>query len=242
MIYAGLSEQGLRNRNEDCIYLPQRGEVSLAIIADGMGGHNAGSTASSLAVETAVNSVKRGGGLKAEALLRRAAQEANTAVYEHAKAVHECRGMGTTLVMAMFFRSSYTALNIGDSRLYHYKNGDLYQITKDHSYVAEMVTMGLISPEAARTHPQRNIITSALGLRDIEKIDVFEQKWNKDDIIMLCSDGLYGSLLNEDMERVLREETDLQNACKTLVQIAAYGGSTDNISVILVKNEEGSAQ
>lgn len=239
MIYAGLSEQGKRSRNEDCIYIPQRGEVSLAILADGMGGHNAGSTASSMAVESAQSSVKRGGGIKAEALLRRAAQEANTAVYEHAKAVRECRGMGTTLVMAMFFKSSYTALNIGDSRLYHYKDEGLFQITRDHSYVAEMVTLGLISPEAARNHPQRNIITSALGLREIEKIDVFEQKWYKDEIVMLCSDGLYGVLLKEDMERVLKEEADLQKACETLVSIAAYGGSTDNISVILVKNEEG---
>ena len=242
MIYAGLSEQGKRSRNEDSIYIPQHGEVSLAIVADGMGGHNAGATASRIAVENALACVKRGGGLKAEALLRKAALEANNAVYEHAKAVRECRGMGTTLVMALFFRSSYCALNVGDSRLYHYKNGKLQQITKDHSYVAEMVNLGLISEEDARTHPQRNIITSALGLREIEKVDVFESKWERGDLVMLCSDGLYGVLFQEDMERVLHEENDLNKACEELIKIASYAGSTDNISVILVKNEEGLAK
>ncbi len=239
MIYAGLSEQGKRSRNEDSLYLPPRGEVSLVIIADGMGGHNAGFTASRLAVETASQSVMRGGGMKPEALLRRAAEEANRAIYEQARTVRECRGMGTTMVMALLFRSRYTVVNIGDSRLYHLRKDGLWQITKDHSYVAEMVAAGFITPEEALEHPQRNIITSALGSREIDKLDVFENNWQESDILMLCSDGLYASLEHKEIERILREESDLQAACETLVQNALYGGSTDNISVILVKNEEG---
>lgn len=239
MIYAGLSEQGKRSKNEDSIYLPARGSVSLVAIADGMGGHNAGFTASRLAVETASECVKRGGGLRPGALLRKAAEEANSAIYEQARSDRACRGMGTTLVMGLLFRSRYTALNVGDSRLYHLRPDGLVQITKDHSYVAEMVAAGVISAEEARTHPQRNIITSALGARSIDKMDIFEKKWDEGDILMLCSDGLYGALEEREMERILREEgEDLQAACASLVQNALYGGSSDNISVVLVQNRE----
>lgn len=239
MIYAGLSEQGKRMKNEDSLYLPVKGEVSLVMIADGMGGHNAGFTASRLAVETASECVKRGGGLRPDALLRKAAEEANQTIYEHSRSTKECRGMGTTLVMALLFRSRYTVVNVGDSRLYHLREDGLFQITKDHSYVAEMVAAGFITPEEALTHPQRNIITSALGTKEIDKLDVFEKDWAENDILMLCSDGLYASLEKKEMERILREENELQAACEALVKNALYGGSTDNISVILVKNEEG---
>ncbi len=239
MIYAGLSEQGKRSQNEDSIYLPSRGEVSLVIIADGMGGHNAGSTASRLAVEAASSCIKRGGGAKPELLLRNAADEANKVIFEHSCSSREFRGMGTTLVMALLFRSRYNVANVGDSRLYHLREDGLVRITKDHSYVAEMVAAGFITPEEALTHPQRNIITSALGTREIEKIDFFENPWTENDILMLCSDGLYTALDNKEIERILREEDDLQSACRELVQNALYGGSTDNISVILVKNGEG---
>ncbi len=237
MIYAGISEQGKRERNEDMLFLPNKGEVSLVIVADGMGGHNAGRTASRIAVETASARVIHGGGLPPETLLREAAQEANQAIYDHAHKVRECRGMGTTMVMALLFRSHYVVANIGDSRLYHYKDDRLFQITKDHSYVAEMVAAGYITPEQALTHPQRNIITSALGAREMEKMDVFDNAWKENDILLLCSDGLYTALESREMARVLKEEQDLQTACSTLVQLASYG-SSDNITVVLVKNNE----
>lgn len=238
MIYAGVSVQGRRNRNEDCIFLPQNGGLPLVIVADGMGGHNAGYLASRIAVDAAVRAVEKGDMDKPAELLQHAAEEANRAILAHADGDYTCRGMGTTMVMALLFTDHYIAANIGDSRLYHFHQDTLIQITRDHSYVWEMVHAGYITPEEARTHPQRNIITRALGTPDIGPIDLFENPWQPQDMLFLCTDGLYGSLDARDIERVLREEEDLQTACETLVQIASYGGSTDNISVVLSANKE----
>lgn len=238
MIYAGVSIQGKRSRNEDCIFLPRDDRLPLAIVADGMGGHNAGYLASRIAVDAAVKTIEHGDFSRPMELLRHAADEANHAILMHADRDYTCRGMGTTMVMALLFPAYYIVANIGDSRLYHFHNDTLIQITRDHSYVSEMVAAGFITPEEARTHPQRNIITRALGAPEMEQIDLFENAWQPGDILFLCTDGLYGSLDIRDIERVLREEKDLQAACDTLVQIASYGGSTDNISVVLAGNEE----
>jgi protein phosphatase len=234
--YAANSKQGKRAQNEDHFFIPQRGEVSLAVVADGMGGHNAGNIASALAVETVVSELKRGGLGTPEELILAAMVKANDTVYEYAAQHPNCRGMGTTMVLAMPFHTRYVAANIGDSRLYHFDGKQLVQITKDHSYVAELVEAGQITPEEAAHHPRRNIITRALGAREVERTDLFRCEWHPGDILMLCTDGLFGALENADMLRVLVEEPDLQRACDTLVDIALYGGSSDNVSVALIQN------
>lgn len=240
MRYAAKSEQGKRIRNEDSLFIPTRpGEIALAVVADGMGGHNAGSTASALAVETVVGELKRGGMGSPEELILSALAKANTAIYDYSVRVPNCRGMGTTLVLAMAFKSRYIAANIGDSRLYYFNGSELKQITEDHSYVAELVAAGHITREQAMHHPRRNIITRALGTREQEQADIFKGSWESGDMLMLCSDGLFGVLEDVEMARVLREEPDLQQAAERLVENALYGGSTDNISVALIRNEEG---
>ncbi len=239
MIYAARSEKGKRYQNEDTLFVPARGEVALFIVADGMGGHNAGSVASRLAAETVETEVKKGGIATPDTLLLSAIAVANRAVLDYANGDINCRGMGTTMVAALAFQTKYVAANVGDSRLYHMHDGVLTQVTRDHSYVAELVEAGEITPEQAAVHPRRNIITRALGTRSEEKVDIFRREWARGDTLMLCSDGLHGVLDDCELARVLREaDDDLQDACDMLVEFALYGGSTDNISVILIKNQE----
>ena len=239
MIYASTSEKGKRYQNEDTLFVPSRGEMALFIVADGMGGHNAGSVASRLATDTVEAAVRKGGIATPEDLLKSALKEANRAVLEYANSDKNCRGMGTTMVAALVFQTKYVVANVGDSRLYHFHGGALTQVTRDHSYVAELVEAGEITREEAAVHPRRNIITRALGTRGEERVDIFKREWARDDILFLCSDGLYGVLDDREMERILGlADDDLQDACDTLVEFALYGGSTDNISVILIKNRE----
>lgn len=239
MIYAGSSVKGKRNNNEDCIFLPQNSEASLVVLADGMGGHNAGEIASRLAVETAANAILRGGGQKPEHRILGAVENANLAVYEYAASDQNCRGMGTTLVLAMLFRTRFLCANVGDSRLYLLKkDSSLHQITHDHSYVAELVQAGYITSDEARVHPKRNIITRALGTTPNERADLFDCAWENGDTVFLCSDGLYEVLAEDEIVRLLGEEKDLYAACERLTALALDGGSTDNISVVLVKNDE----
>ena len=222
MKYCALSEKGKREHNEDSFFIPKHSEVALAAVADGMGGHKAGSTASSLALDVMVKDICRGGERSPEKLIGRAIDAANAAVFDLSKSSDDCRGMG----------------NVGDSRLYHYSEGVLRQISRDHSYVAELVEAGYITREQAAVHPRRNVITRAIGTSPRERADIFSESWKAGDILMLCTDGLSGTLSDEDMCRILKEETELDAACERLVMEAAYGGSTDNISAVLILNEE----
>ena len=240
MRYAARSEQGKRIQNEDHLFIPTApGDISLAVVADGMGGHNAGSTASALAVQVVVEELQKGGMGSPESLILAALKKANAAVYAYSLQNANCRGMGTTMVLAMAFKTRYVAANIGDSRLYYFDGQTLTQFSVDHSYVAELVAAGQLTREQAMRHPRRNIITRALGTRDQEKADIFKGAWGPGDMLMLCTDGLFSVLDDRDMARVLREEESIEAACDHLVEIALYGGSTDNISVVLVQNEEG---
>ena len=240
MRFAAKSEQGKRIQNEDQLFIPTRpGDVSLAVVADGMGGHNAGSTASTLAVEVLVEQLRKGGIEPIEDRILAALEAANAAVYQHALENPNCRGMGTTMVLALAFKSKYVAANVGDSRLYFFDGQGLTQISHDHSYVAQLVAAGQITPEQAMHHPRRNIITRALGTRQAEQADLFRGEWKQGDMLLLCSDGLYGVLDDREMARILREEPDLDAACEQLVRNALYGGTTDNVSVVLIRNEEG---
>jgi len=239
LIYASRSETGKRYQNEDSLFVPARGELSLFIVADGMGGHNAGSVASRLATSVVETEMRKGGAATPDMLLLNALNAANNAVLEYASSDRNCRGMGTTMVAALVFQTKYVVANVGDSRLYHMHDGVLTQVTCDHSYVAELVAAGEITPEQAAVHPRRNIITRALGTREDEKIDIFKREWERGDTLLICSDGLYGSLDDYEMARLVRDANDdLSSACDMLVENALYGGSADNISVILVKNME----
>ncbi len=238
MIYAAISECGRRERNEDCVFIPQHKEISLALVADGMGGHSSGNVASRLAAESVVKELKKGGSAPLVTRIENAVKNSNQTLISYVAEHPECHGMGTTMTLAMVFHSYYIAANIGDSRLYHYDGLRLKQITADHSYVAELLAANYITKEQAQSHPKRNVITRAIGISSAVKVDLFERPWNEGDILLLCTDGLYTAVDEREIERVLWEEADLNRACKTLYSIASLGGSMDNISVVLVKNQE----
>ena len=242
MLYAMKSIQGKREQNEDCVLLPQNGAPPLVAVFDGMGGHRAGNTASATAARL-VSELSEGLGAVAEepivGLMQRIeviVQEVNARLFSLSCTSKSLKGMGTTMVLAFATLGEYIAANVGDSRLYHYGAGNFRQVTRDHSYVADLVDAGIITCEQAHTHPARNIITRALGTNEQEDIDLYRHPWAEGDILLLCTDGLYDALDEAEMRRILEDEQDLEQACDTLVKNALYDGSTDNISVILLKN------
>ena len=239
MIYAFRSDKGLRKKNEDSFYVPDEGARPLVVVADGMGGHIAGEVASSMAIDTIVKTVNEiEEGQSSITVLRRAMSEANRVVFEASMKDDSLIGMGTTVVMALLAPDKYTVASIGDSRLYHFDGSRLRRITKDHSYVQELVSAGLITEEQAKEHPQRNLVTRAVGTSRFEKADAGVRSWRRGDTLILCSDGLCGVLDDSEMEAVVRSEKDLLDLRDKLSELALERGSTDNITVIAVKNTE----
>ena len=239
MIYAYRSEKGLRKKNEDSFYVPDEGKRPAVIVADGMGGHIAGEVASRMAIESIVKVIDSAEpGQSTVALLRRAISEANTAVFDLSMTDNDYSGMGTTVVMALLEPDKYTVASIGDSRLYHFDGSRLRRVTRDHSYVQELVTAGMITEEQARVHPQRNLVTRAVGTSRFEKADAGVRSWRRGDMLLLCSDGLCGVVDDKDIEETLKSEPDLLCCCDLLAELALKQGSTDNITIVLVKNEE----
>lgn len=239
MIYAFRSDRGMRKKNEDSFYVPDEGMIPLAIVADGMGGHIAGEVASNTAVRRIVDHIERAEkGQSPIALLRQAINAANRAVYDMAMSDDSYTGMGTTVVMALLEPDRYVVANIGDSRLYHFDGTRLRRVTRDHSYVQELVSAGMITEEQAKNHPQRNLVTRAVGTTRYEKADVGIKGWRKGDVLLLCSDGLCGSLDDSEMESILRKKKNLLECCDILTERALDNGSSDNITVVLVRNTE----
>ncbi len=245
MIFAAQTHVGRRLSNEDSLYLPGRCGVPLIAVADGMGGHAAGKRASTLAVDGLCTTLCRDedGRLRGDPVLRirQAIRQVNLDIYRHAQSEEGCRGMGTTLTLALLFPDQYVAANIGDSRLYHFDGWTLTQVTHDHSLVAVLVANGSITRAEAYVHPQRNIITRALGTAENEEADYFQRRWGENDMLLLCSDGLHGSLPDTAIEEALREQAPLQEICDRLVRRALDAGGTDNVTVVLAQNAGGEA-
>ena len=240
MIFTGKTETGLRPQNEDSFLLLHTDTLDAVAVSDGMGGHQAGEIASRLAVDTLKTELCVSHA-DPEALLSSAFIAANTAVHARAALNDEMYGMGCTLVAAILEKERFTAANIGDSRLYHFDGSNIRQVTHDHSFVAELVRRGAITPEEAKTHPRRNLITRAVGTEMRVSSDIFSCEWKKNDLLLLCSDGLCGVLDDAELAAFLRNCTDLEATCASLIQRALAAGSRDNITVVLAKNDGGKA-
>lgn len=240
MRFAGKTETGLRPQNEDSFLLLHTERLDAVAVSDGMGGHQAGEIASRLAVET-LERVLENGRIDPEAALSSAFSEANRTVHERASQSDEMYGMGCTLVAAILQPDRFIAANVGDSRLYHFDGKKLRQITHDHSFVAELVRRGAITPAEAKTHPRRNLITRAIGTEMRVPADVFVCDWAKGDMLLLCSDGLCGVLEDVEMAAFLRNCTDLDATCSALIQRALSADSRDNITVVIAQNDGGKA-
>lgn len=226
-----------RNMNQDFVYASDQpvGNLSnLFIVADGMGGHNAGDLASRYTVETMVDYIEGAEEKRPIPLLEAAVEAANRVVMEKALSDKSLEGMGTTVVVATVQDDCLYVANVGDSRLY-VLDDSIHQITRDHSLVEEMVRAGQLNREEARNHPEKNIITRAVGVRNKVRIDFFDVGLYPGDKFLLCTDGLTNMVEDEDIYTLVKKETSLEAAARKLVNVANQNGGRDNISVVLVE-------
>ncbi|MDE6910184.1 MAG: Stp1/IreP family PP2C-type Ser/Thr phosphatase [Lachnospiraceae bacterium] len=227
-----------REINEDYLFTsdePVGNLPNLFIVADGMGGHNAGDYASKHAVEKAVMSIRNfTGEYDAENILQKAIDDANTHINKISRQNRSLKGMGTTFVAATFEDNHVTVANVGDSRLY-VVNDFITQITKDHSLVEEMVDMGGIDREAARKHPDKNIITRAVGVKEYVLVDFFDVHIGRTEKLLLCTDGLTNMLKDEEIHKIIIGSSSLEDAGRRLIEAANENGGRDNIAVVLVE-------
>jgi protein phosphatase len=221
----------VRQQNEDS-YLA---EENLYVVADGMGGHNAGEVASALAVTTLKAGARSG--IDSVERFRELVQQANTAIYTASLDDSTQSGMGTTLTALSIVAGEEPRVlvaNVGDARTYMWRNGALTRLSVDHSYVQELVNEGIITPEEARVHPRRNIVTRALGIDRSVVVDVFSHLVRTGDRIVLCSDGLVDEVSDADIAVVLGQHSDPQDTAEALVMVANTAGGRDNTTVIVV--------
>jgi serine/threonine protein phosphatase PrpC len=228
-----------RRANEDCYAIAA--ELGLYLVADGMGGHSAGQVASELAAESAVRALRTLSGAAASLTekLRYSVAAANREVFETAQTRIELNGMGTTLVALLAGGERIALAHVGDSRAYLIRGGRIRQLTDDHSLVAELVRRREISEHAARGHPQRHVLTRALGVRPSAEPDLAELTPTVGDSFVLCSDGLTGHLSDTEIAEALAADDDLDAICGKLIDLANARGGEDNITVLVVRCEKG---
>ncbi len=237
----GLTDEGLvRDHNED--YISWNIDSGLIILADGMGGHNAGEVASELAVSSVKDAleevlspeIKDACNMDFQEVVHEAIVFANDEINSHAKTHPECSGMGTTIVMTLFHDDAVILGSVGDSRIYRFRKGELKQVTTDHSLVQEMIDNGYMSEEEAVNSTNRNLITRALGIAEDVKVDVIKSPIEKDDIYLLCSDGL-SDMIDDALifSTLVKSRQNLKRAGEELVKLAKEHGGHDNVSVIL---------
>ena len=238
MRYFGMSSRGrVRDNNEDFFHVPQdASDVPLFIAADGMGGENGGEIASALAVSSVAPFVKEryAASHDLSLLLHQAVNEANRTVFQTAQSDAQYAGMGTTLVCALFRDDLAFIANVGDSRCYFFHENELEQVSVDHSYVQEMVNSGILTKDQARSHPQKNLITRAVGSERLVRTDVFCRRMCEGDKLLLATDGLTGMLTEKTIRDILSEETDCEQTVRRLIRAAEDAGGNDNITAILV--------
>lgn len=242
IVIHGITDVGQsREHNEDAISWDTR--LGLALLADGMGGHNAGEVASILAVDTIKTSladvvtpeIVASGVVDYKEAVVDAVSFANQEINEQSLENPEYAGMGTTLVLVLFLNHSVIYAHVGDSRLYRLRGTELSRLTSDHSLVQEMIDNGYLSHEEAQESTSRNLITRALGISEEVEVDIAEQTTEIGDIYLLCSDGLTDLVNDQEITNIIiQHRDDLENASRVLVDMANQNGGTDNISVVLV--------
>ena len=233
MKFFGKTDVGsVRTNNEDAFSVNATEKGGLFIVADGMGGHNAGEVASAMAIQTiememAVSSVDN-----VVLNLRSAIRSASKRIHRHAMTKQELSGMGTTVDVCWIEGMEAIIAHVGDSRVYLFREGKLHQITIDHSLVEEMVISKQISREEAKVHPMRNVITRALGDENVQ-VDIMEVELQDQDRFLLCSDGLTGMVSDEKIEAIMLEDTP-EHIVDTLIKTANDNGGEDNITAVVV--------
>jgi PPM family protein phosphatase len=250
--YKAVSDVGRKRKgNEDSLFVNP--EQHLFVVADGMGGHAAGEIASKVAVESINEFVCLTGGDEEITWpfgldenisydgnrLKTAIRYANRKVLEATKEKSEYEGMATTVAAVLVDGDTANLGHVGDSRVYLVRDAEITQLTSDHSWVNEQIQTGVISPDQARTHPLRNVVTRALGGKPDLQVDMQQHKAKAGDILLLCSDGLTTMITDEDIARIVREAGgDVEKAAQALVASANAKGGEDNITVLLIRFDE----
>ena len=232
-----------RKLNQDYVFAsdqPLGNLPNIFIVADGMGGHNAGDYASKYAVETVKEEIVRSFEKSPVKILRAAIESANAHIRKKAGEETALTGMGKTMVAATCLGDKYLEVaNVGDSRLYVVNDRKMEQVTRDHSLVEEMIRMGGIDRAAARSHPDKNIITRAIGAKDAVEADFFHVELEPGDLVLMCSDGLTNMLDDEEIHMILSSQEGLEGKAEELVKAANLNGGRDNIAVILIEPYSG---
>ncbi len=242
MLYGAITDIGMRRRiNEDNYYVNDNEAFPYAIVADGMGGHQAGEIASMMVVDIIENHLNKNlietlDYVEAGEVIRQAFISANSIIYNYAKDHYKIMGMGTTATLAMIYGNKIITAHVGDSRAYMLGD-DIVQITKDHSYVQELVSRGEISKEMAKHHPKKNYITRAMGAEDTVKVDITIKPYNGETII-LCSDGLTNFVEDDEIMEYVKKENTLQKSSEELVALANERGGGDNITIVAFEKEK----
>ena len=239
--YAKSDKGNVRETNEDYFYISNSlDEVQIYLLADGMGGYNGGEIASKLAVQTAKNYIENNfKDIEKDKdsiiqLLGSSMEYANMVVYEKSKESPELQGMGTTLEICLIYNNKVYIGHIGDSRIYRIRKEFIRKLTQDHSYVQKLVKEGTITKEEAAHHPQKNMLMKALGCNAFAEPDVMVKGFLKDDILIMCSDGLTNMVDQETIYKLASK--NIEQAPKDLVELANNNGGYDNITVIVIKN------
>jgi serine/threonine protein phosphatase PrpC len=244
--FVGLSDTGkVREHNEDTIAFDP--DIGLLVLADGMGGYNAGEVASGIAVKTIVNLVRESveredlsvhdgesGMSRPSIILRDAIHRANKIIFQTARTQPQCEGMGTTIVAALFFDNKVAIAHVGDSRMYRLRNDKFEQVTMDHSLLQELVDRGFYSAEEAQRAANKNYVTRALGVEPEVEVEVQEAPVHKGDYFALCSDGLSDMVEDDDIHLTIATfNASLDTVAKQLIQLANDNGGRDNVSVVM---------
>lgn len=227
-----------RDMNQDYMYTsttPVGSLPNLFVVADGMGGHNAGEYASRFTVDKMVEVISQYRQQEPVAAMKEALTEANSQLLEEAGADPSKSGMGTTVVAATVIGDLLHVANIGDSRLYVIDHEAIRQITRDHSLVEEMVRLGEMDKAAAKVHPDKNIITRAIGVTRELAVDFFEVELRPGDMILLCSDGLTNMVEDEEIKEIVMEQKNIVEKAEKLINTANENGGKDNITVVLIE-------
>lgn len=249
-IVSRTDEGQVRDHNED--FISDNPALGIAVLADGMGGLNAGEVASSMAVHLLMQELiayrlgesrlpeelpeERAELSEEGRMVRKAVELANDAVFHSSQTQIQHKGMGTTVVVSLFFDNRVSVAHIGDSRVYRFRKNALEQVTKDHSFVQELIDKGLFTKEEARVSDKKNVVTRALGVAPFVEVECHEYETEVGDIYLMCSDGLHDLVPDRDIERAFIELSgNLSELASYLVELANANGGKDNISVILTR-------
>lgn len=237
MNYAARTDVGLvRVNNEDSYLIDDSGGKKLFIVADGMGGHNAGEVASLEACRKIDAYIRTHEG-EDGVLLEEAVKKTNREIFNHASQNETMNGMGTTVEACVLSGSDITVAHVGDSRVYIVSKSSIRKITKDHSVVGMMLDAGTITEEEAKTHPQRHYITRAVGTAYGIDVDIIKEKISEEEYVLMCSDGLTDMVQEKDIQSIIAESADISEAADALTAKAKENGGADNITLIIFGKE-----